>query len=504
MNYKSIDYIMKRIFLVLIVSLSLSVVVLPQQRAQVDPVVSAMHTISSHDLLEWVAIQCDEKYAGRLTGTPEYQACAEWLASIFEGWGLSPAGDNGTWFQWFDIPYTLVFPDCGVSLHLQTGKGGSVVKNYKYVSEYMPGSTSGNGTVTAEVVYAGYGITAPELGYDDYKGIDVRGKIILIEPESPVSPNAGAERFNPWFEHSFHQTKLMNAVRHGAVGMLYNYGPIANPNNAYHKDFIYVHVGDTVVRDIFAGTGKNHRDVTASIRNNLKPASFRTGKTVTIKMSTEHFPDGRGTNIIGLLKGTDPELSKEVIIIGAHLDHMGLCYDLIPGANDNASAVAVMMGVAKALAENNIKLKRSVLFLSFGAEEQGIVGAKAYLENPVFPLEKSILLNMDGVGIGHMIGANAGRNYPELWRYVEEANEKYIHRPLSTNFFSNLGRPRLDAARFLTAGVPSLSFYTSGSRNYYHVPGDNLDIIKPEIMEDMAKLLFLTVVSMGNSEDGLR
>ena len=110
---------------------------------------------------------------------------------------------------------------------------------------------------------------------------------------------------------------------------------------------------------------------------------------------------------------------------------------------------------------------------------------------------------MDGVGIGHSIGANAGRNYPELWAFVEEANEKYIHRPLSTNFFSNLGRPRLDAARFMTAGVPSLSFSTSGSQNYYHVPGDNLDIIKPEIMEDMAKLLFLTVVNMGNHEGGL-
>jgi len=475
-----------------------------QNRPQADPVVSAMHTISSHDLFEYVKIQCDDKYAGRLTGTAEYQECAEWLASMFKDWGLTPAGDNSSWFQWFDIPYTLIGPDCGVYLHLTSGKQGTILKNYQYVSEFMPGSTSGNGTVTAEVVYAGYGITAPELGYDDYSGIDVKGKIILIESEAPVSPNAGSEKFNPWFEHSFHQTKLMNAVKHGAAGMLYNYGPIANPNNAYNKDFIYVHVGDSVVRDIFAGTGKVHRDVSGSIREKLKPASFNTGKTVTIKMSTTHFPDGKGSNIIGLIKGTDPELSKEVIIIGAHLDHMGRCYEIIPGANDNASAVAVMMGVAKALQENNIKLKRSVLFLSFGSEEQGIVGAKAYLDNPVFPLEKSILLNMDGVGIGNAISANAGRDFPELWKFVEDANNKYIHRPLSTNSFPNLGRPRLDAARFLTAGVPSLSFSTSGSRSYYHVPGDNLEIIKPEIMEDMAQLLFITVVNMGNYEGKLR
>ncbi len=490
--------------LIVLIALLLTVPIVAQEMIQPDPILSAMHSISSHDLIEYVKIQCDEKYAGRLTGTAGYQECAEWLASMFRDWGLTPAGEKGTWFQWFDIPYTLVYPDCGVSLHLKQGKEGTILKNYKYVSEYMPGSTSGSGEVTAEVVYAGYGITATEIGYDDYAGIDVRGKIILIEPEAPVSPGAGAEKFTPWFEHSFHQTKLKNAVKHGAVGMLYNYGPIANPNNAYNKDFVYVHIGSEAVNDIFTGTGRSHDEVIASVRENLKPSSFNTGKTVTIKMTTEHFPDGRGSNIIGLLKGIDPVLSNEVIIIGAHLDHLGRCYEIIPGANDNASAVAVMMGVAKALTENNIKLKRSVLFLSFGAEEQGIIGSKAYLENPAFPLEKSILLNMDGVGIGHAINANAGSNFPELWKFVEEANGKYIHRQLSTNHFSNLGRPRLDAARFLSAGVPSLSFATYGSANNYHLPGDNIDIIKPEIMEDMARLLFMTVVNMGNFEGALR
>lgn len=490
--------------LIVLIALLLTVPIVAQEMIQPDPILSAMHSISSHDLIEYVKIQCDEKYAGRLTGTAGYQECAEWLASMFRDWGLTPVGENGTWFQWFDIPYILVYPDCGVSLHLKQGKEGTILKNYKYVSEYMPGSTSGSGEVTAEVIYAGYGITATEIGYDDYAGIDVNGKIILIEPEAPVSPGAGAEKFTPWFEHSFHQTKLKNAVKHGAVGMLYNYGPIANPNNAYNKDFVYVHIGSEAVNDILTGTGRSHDEVIASVRENLRPSSFNTGKTVTIKMTTEHFPDGRGSNILGLLKGIDPVLSNEVIIIGAHLDHLGRCYEIIPGANDNASAVAVMMGVAKALTENNIKLKRSVLFLSFGAEEQGIIGSKAYLENPAFPLEKSILLNMDGVGIGHAINANAGSNFPELWKFVEEANGKYIHRQLSTNHFSNLGRPRLDAARFLSAGVPSLSFATYGSANNYHLPGDNIDIIKPEIMEDMARLLFMTVVNMGNFEGALR
>ncbi|MDX2414412.1 MAG: M20/M25/M40 family metallo-hydrolase, partial [Bacteroidales bacterium] len=193
-----------------------------------------------------------------------------------------------------------------------------------------------------------------------------------------------------------------------------------------------------------------------------------------------------------------------LIIVGAHLDHMGRCYEIIPGANDNASAVAVMMGVAKALKDYNIDLKRSVMFLAFGAEEQGIIGSLTYLENPKFDLNLTVLLNMDGVGVGNKISATAGKDYPLLYDAVKNANKSYTHRQLSASSFSNLGRPRLDAARFLKAGIPSLSFYTYGSQSYYHVPLDNLDIIKPEIMEDMAQLMFMTVVELGNKDGKIR
>ncbi|MEE4115416.1 MAG: M28 family peptidase [Marinilabiliaceae bacterium] len=493
---------MKKLLLLLLISIPL--LLSGQEKESDNKLLMAMHSISSHDLLEYVKIQCDDRFAGRLTGTEEFKECAKWLASFFDEIGLKPAGDNGSWYQWFDIPYTLIYPDCGVALHIPSGKKESVLKHYNYISEYMPGSTSGNGEITAEVVYAGYGITAPELGYDDYKNIKAEGKIILIEREVPVSPSAGAEIFNPWFEYSFHQYKLKNALKHGAAGMLYNYGPIANPNNAYDSNFIYVHVGDSVVKDIFAGSGKKHGETVNKIQKDLKPASFNTGKTVTIKMASEHFPDGKGMNIIGMIEGSDPVLKKELIIVGAHLDHMGRCYDIIPGANDNASAVAVMMGVAKALKEYDIDLKRSVMFLAFGSEEQGIIGAKTYIEDPLFDLEKTVLLNMDGVGTGHSIGITAGKDFPLLYKPFETANNKFVHRNLSPNNFPNLGRPRLDAARFLTAGVPSLSFYTFGTQSYYHVPLDNLDIIKPEIMEDMARLLLLSLADLANNENSIR
>ncbi len=487
-----------------ILSVFISTISSTGQNTNDKDVLQSMRSIASNDLMNYVKIMCDEKYAGRLTGTKEYQDCAEWLASEFSKWGLSPAGDDGSWFQWFNVPYTLVLPDCGVTLHIPLKKGDIISKQYRYVTEFVPGSTSGSGEVTGEVVYAGYGITAPELNYDDYAGIDVRGKIILIERESPVSPGAGAEKFNPWFKYSFHQHKLENASKHGAIGMLYNYGPIANPNNSYIENFVYVHVGDSVVKDIFTGTGINYRENLAKINKTLKPGSFNTGKNVTIKMSTRHFPDGKGSNVIGLLKGSDPELNREVIIIGAHLDHLGKCYEMMPGANDNASAVAVMTGVAKALAQNHITLKRSVMFISFGSEEQALLGSKKYIKDPVFPLENSVLLNMDGVGVGNGISATGGENYPAMWSIVKEENTAYIHASLNTNFFPNLGRPRLDAAIFMSAGVPSLSFATTGSQSPYHLPGDNIDVINPEIMEDVCRLLFLTTVKMANSPTPLR
>lgn len=463
-------------------------------------ILQVLHGISSHTLYGYVKELASDKYEGRLTGTEGYNASAEWVASCFKKWGISPGGDNQTYFQAFPNPYTLVFPGCQVCMNIPVD--GSIVKKfYKYEDEFIPGSTSASGEITAEVIYVGYGATAPELGYDDYEGVDVTGKIVLMEREVPVSPSQNAELFKKWRPYSFHQYKLENAVAHGARGMLYNYGPIGNPNNAYDENFIYSHVGSAVVEDVFAGTGRTHKEVVNALRKTLKPQSFDTGKVFTIINKTEHHPDGTGTNVIGLLEGSDPELKNEVIILGGHLDHLGRCYEIMPGANDNASAVAVILGIAEALSKSPVKPKRSVMFLCFGAEEQAVAGSKYYLEHPVFPLEKTVaLINMDGVGAGDRINVLAAENYPDLWEFLRRANDKYIHRITHPSYFSNIARPRLDAARFMWANVPTLSLSVSGSRSYYHITKDNIDIITPEILEDLAQLLFIAVLDMANQE----
>ncbi|MCP4708504.1 MAG: M28 family peptidase [Planctomycetes bacterium] len=464
-----------------------------------DDLVALMHSISSHTLYDYVAEMCKEKYAGRLTGTEEYNEIVRWVAGYFKKWGVKPVGDKGTYLQGFPNPYTLIFPDCQAYLHVPN-RGGVTKKQYSYYDEFIPGSTSGSGEVTAEVIFVGYGITAPELGYDDYAGLDVRGKILLMNPEGPVGTGAGEAVFMPWRPYTFHQYKLQNAVRHGARGMIYNYGPIGNPNNAYDANFIYTHVGPKVVNDVFAGTGRDYNQVIRMIQSTFQPQSFATGKVFTLKNTTKHFPKGIGYNVIGMIEGSDAKLKSEVIMVGGHLDHLGLCWEMMPGANDNASAVAVIMGVAETISKMETKPRRSIMFNCFGAEEQGVAGSDYYLKNPIVPLEKIVgLINMDGVGVGTRISAGAGRNYPAFYKFFETANDKYIHRQMSAGFNANLGRPRLDAARFMWAGVPSLSFGTGGGGpTYYHTPGDNLDIITPEIMEDFAQLVFMAVVDMAN------
>jgi len=467
----------------------------------------AMHGIDSQTLFSYVQELVSEKYAGRLTGTPEYNLCAEWVASLLKKWGVEPAGDKGTYFQNFPNPYTLVFKGCQAFLRIPVGSGktqGEILKAYRFDDEFIPGGTSASGEVTAEVVYVGYGITAPELGYDDYQGVDVKGKIVLMEREVPVEPGTDAEVFKKWRPYSFHQYKLENAAAHGAKGMIYNYGPVGNPNNSYREGFIYSHVGESVVEDIFAGTGRTHADIVSRIAKALKPQSFATGKVMTLKNVTEHHPEGVGSSVLGLIPGSDPVLKDEVIILGGHLDHLGRMWEVMPGANDNAAAVAAMLGVAEAMSRCPVKPKRSVLFAFFGAEEQAVHGSEYYTEHPVFPLDKTVaMINLEALGSGDKFNLLAGKNFPELLRFFEQANEKYIHRTLSAFPFANIARPRQDVTWFLWKGVPGVTLSASGRPApypTYHNTRDDIRLITPVILEDASRVLFLTIEALGQAD----
>ncbi len=470
-----------------------------------ERLLSAMHSISGQLLFDYVKELASEKYHGRLTGTAGYDAAANWAAGLLAGWKIGPAGDQGTYLQHFPDPYTLVLHGAELSLDVQVGAGGVIRKHYVYEQDFYPGSTSDSGSLTAEVVYVGYGITAPELNYDEYGNVDVRGKIVLVEPEVPVLPGKDPELFKKWRPYSFHDYKVQNAARHGAAGMIYDYH-IANPNCAFVKGLLLTYVGSSVVDDLFAGSGKNHDAVLRGIRATLKPASFATGKLVTMKNLTEHHSEGVGSNIVGMLEGSDPDLRREAVIVGAHLDHLGMNDLLMPGANDNASGSAILLCVAEEVAKSGIGLKRSVIFILFGAEEQGVIGSEYYLEHPVIPNDRvKGFINLESVGRGETLIAGGGKNYPALFEALDRNNRRYIHRKLVATFNQNLARPRQDAARFMWASIPSVSFGTGGAKPLpyptYHTTRDLPETLNPDIMCDLARLVFLSVIDLANDSE---
>lgn len=485
---------MKRI---LLFGFSLAASLISAGQPQLNPLLPATWNIKSEELLGYVTELAGDQYQGRLTGSEGYRKSAGWVAGKMAEWGILPGLDAKGWFQEFRQPYVTIFPGCSLTLHSTVNTGDSGDISYHYFDEYMPGSSSGSGTIRAEVAFAGYGISAPELGYDDYSGISVKGKIVLIRPEAPLSPAAGAEKFAPWQPYSTHQYKMLNAIKHGAVGVLYHYGPLANTNNDYHEKFLVTMVGSRVVEDLFQGSGRVYSEQVNKISADLIPQSFLTGKTVTIQNRSEFHPDGVGMNVLGLIRGTDPVLRDEVIIIGGHLDHCGMDWEICPGANDNASGIAVMLAVAKAIATSGIHLKRSILFIGLGAEEQGLIGAKIYTADPVFPVKQTIgFINLDCVGIGPNLHAGGGVNYPDFYKAFDQVNAAYVHRNLTTSFSTNLGRPRSDAAIFMQAGIPTVSFSSSGGSGAYHTPDDKPSTIWPETLEDLATMLTLALADL--------
>jgi len=227
---------------------------------------------------------------------------------------------------------------------------------------------------------------------------------------------------------------------------------------------------------------------------------------MTLKANTTRHPEGKTCNVIGMIEGTDPKLKEEVIIIGGHLDAVGNAGGLlVAGGYDNASGIADIMAAAKALAQSGIKLKRTIVFLLIGGEEVGLLGSKYYTRNPVFPKEKTVTyINLDMVGNGTGLAVSASATCQGLTGYFTKANDKYIHRTMrtSTSGGSFYGRPRSDGLVFLADGYRTMSISTTDGVKpvFYHLPGDDETAVTPEIMEDVAKMIYLSFIEMASAD----
>ncbi len=468
------------------------------QESDADKIVNNYHSISSNEILGFAEELSSEKYKGRLSGSPEYLEAAKWCAGKFKEWGIKPA-NSGSYFQYFKNEFSEV-----KSLGSVVYFNGKDKTYLDFPEDYLPGSNSASGKMEAELVYVGYGITAPELGYDDYKNVDVKGKIIILEGGIPYTRND--ETMTKWTPYAYHRSKFRNAVNHGAAGMIYA-SKIANPNTINIEGFIYAHVDTKVVEQIFSDAQKDYNEVRQQLTDMEVPSfALPAEQKVFIRAETEYFPEAQACNVVALIEGSDPVLKDEVIIIGGHLDGQGQMGDvLFPGALDNASGVSDILGAAKALASSEVKPKRSVLFILFGGEECGLYGSKFYCENPLFPIGKTrMMINLDMVGNGTGFFIAGGKTHTRLFSHFEEANSNFIHRKMQSSAVrKNYGRPRSDASNFENAGIKTFGLWTRGSVYpvYYHHPMDKINVLTPEIMEDAAKLLYLGVLGVANDSN---
>src|SRR5580765_2112264 len=409
---------------------------------------------------------------GRRSGTPGGDHGARRLADWLAAAGLRPGGDAGSFLQTFVLE-TSSRPGPASSLDLFR----STLRKLDFGRDWIAHGGSLTGEVSGEVVFVGYGIEVADPVYDDYAGVDARGKIaVALDGAPPQLASARVGRLD----------KLITAKRRGAAALLIVGDDLPTP------DKTTVEVGllsGAVTREaadaVLAPSGRTIADVTRALSAARVPAPFATGTRAHIRV--ERVSDEtRAANVIGILPGTDPALASEAVVVGAHYDHLGREDGVVyPGADDNGSGTAVVLGLARAFAAAG-GTGRTLVFAFFGAEELGLIGSRHYVNRPAVPLDRTVgMVNFDMGGRlqGRLLNVGGGDSGSRLRALVSDAAQAG-----SVTLEIN-GSPYgpSDHSRFYAAGVPVLFFYT-GSHSDYHRPSDTADKIDATGMARVASV----------------
>ena len=432
-------------------------------------------------LIEHVKMLAAPEMDGRASGTAGAERAATYLAAEFQRLGLRPGGDAGTWQQTFTVPTGIRLGDVN-TLSLSAPAPRALILG----RDFAPLPVSAEGRQEAEVAFAGYGITAPELGWDDYAGLDARGRIVLVlEREPRRSDPAGSFRRPDAYHYTERSHKIINAREHGARAVLLVGSGETLPSLAGHAQsagILTAAVTPAVADALLAPAGVGLAAATAAIDAGPAPRSFVVpGARAVLQVSLVRAR-GPAVNVVGILPGTDPRLREEAVVIGAHYDHLGrggegsLAPDapgvVHPGADDNASGVAAVLGLARAFSATG-GAARTLVFVAFAGEEMGLLGSSHYVRRPAHPLERTVLmLNLDMVGrlrarTLYVGGVDSAAGLREL----VQAQAGGLTLSLRGDPFGPS-----DHASFYAAGRPVLFLFT-GAHADYHRPGDTADRI---------------------------
>ncbi len=474
-----------RFLLSLIVLLLLAITIFSEER------------FSGQKILEHIKVLASDEFQGRKSGLSGGEKASEWIAGKFKEWGLSPAGSEG-YFQFFENPFFNV--DGNVLLRINNFKEK---RTFYYDDEWRVIPFSGSGKLNAELVFAGYGIISEKNRWNEYENINVKDKIVLVVNGYPPFLEGSGE------EESQIGAKVDNAYKNGAKGIIFVYKPgetpqrvrISIPPEKYRKDFIAIFATENVLNFIFSEAPTDFRYLMQIIERDRKSASTPLPVRVEISAKTSFDPKRKMKNVIAKIDGVDPFLKNEYVIIGAHMDHLGTSPrgGIYNGANDNASGTAVVMEIARVMKINNIKSKRTILFALWAGEEQGLLGSRYYSEHPLFSIENTTAyFNLDMVGHGdgriNFPGIYFG---PEIWNILKNKLPDEIKKDLNP---SRGGPGGSDHTSFLLKGVPGFGIMTSGYHFKYHQTRDDIDLIKPDLLEKVANFLYNSLKIVADDE----
>jgi Zn-dependent M28 family amino/carboxypeptidase len=353
---------------------------------------TALPGVSSERIIQDIKYLSSDLLEGRGTGEPGGEKAAGYIAKSFAEAGLAPAGDDGSFMQRFSVVVQAgLGADNELSVLHQDGR-----QVYRLDEDFRPLSFSESGAVSAGIVFAGYGISAEEYGYDDYEGIDPEGKIVLVMRHEPAETDENSPFDGTSLTHfSELRYKAMNARQHGAAGIVLFTDPLNHPDSG--RDLLEfdpregrssvgipcVQLSAAEAAELIKATGNDVSEMQARIDRELRPQSFPL-PGVEMSMAVEISRESRPTcNVLGALPGSDPALSAERIVIGAHFDHLGRKgEEIFHGADDNASGTAALMELARVLASGGSRPARSILFAAFTGEELGLLGS-SFMVNAV-------------------------------------------------------------------------------------------------------------------------
>jgi hypothetical protein len=448
-------------------------------------------SVSPAEAYDIVKTLARPEYRGRLTGDTGYTAAAKWAAKRLAAWGLKPISAKDGYLQPYPSPFTII-DRAEMTVLLPEGPSDpakpATTKEMKLVPEkdFLPLLFSDSGDHTAGTVFAGWAISAPGIGYDDYAGIDVKGKFVLCFRGTPD----GDPKYQPYDEH---RTRMKTAQEKGALGVIYIYDEIAaNPNGDLLKGFTPAEITPKVMDAILEETGSTTAELRKALTTWKRPISFPLRARIRLAVASRHFPDATGYNVVGWIEGSDPKLRRECVVIGGHFDHCGEHMGLLfPGADDNASGSATSMVAGKALAALGRRPKRSIVIALFGGEEQGLKGSTYFAAHVPGPFDKVAgMINFDMTGEGDGLWGAASAE-PDGFRQALEAGGRTVGILRGLGTIRGVGVRGSDFAPFFLNGVPAASFGSNGPHLAYHQTGDTIFRINPDIMADAAKLAVL-------------